>query len=40
MWDVHKEVCLDHVGSSEQTDFLFNVMEFCVSSGSNVVMLP
>ena len=40
IWDVRKEVYVDHVGCSEQNAFMFTVMEFCVSSGRNVVMLP
>jgi hypothetical protein len=38
--DVHKEMYVDHVGCSEQNAFLCTVMEFCVSSGHDVVMLP
>jgi hypothetical protein len=39
IWDVHKEAYVDHVDFSEHNAFLFTVMEFCVSSGRNV-MLP
>jgi hypothetical protein len=40
IWDVYREVYVDHVGCSEQNAFLFTVMEFCVSGGRIVVMLP
>jgi hypothetical protein len=40
IWDLHKEVYVDHVGCSEQNAVLFTVVEFCVPSGHNVVMLP